>query len=198
MIPVPYYHKISHGEFVSLRRHLLCRTLELLQPVMLAEVEPTFDDAIASFLLTSFGASDDEHHLRLLHWLNFCKFITRKVNLNIEPHGYNEEDKEERRRCVRFAGVTIRYLSHTLVNQAVKIVVAVYTIDRHTALSFNLRVQMADRECQQLQLPCPDEVWESPQPLEDVVQAFAVRESCGITYSVRGLDLFGIFLPPSR
>jgi hypothetical protein len=113
---------ISHGEFISLRRHLLSRTLELLQPVMLAEVEPSFDDAVASFMLMAIGASDDENQHRLLHWSNFCKFIIRKLNLNIEPEGYDEEEKEERR---RYAGLAeaIKYLSYTWTYQIVEIVV---------------------------------------------------------------------------
>jgi hypothetical protein len=57
---------------------------------------------------------------------------------------------------------------------------------------------MTDRECQQLQLPCPDEAWESTVPLEEAVKEFAVEKSRGVNYVVRSLDFFGIFLPLSR
>jgi hypothetical protein len=89
---------ISHGEFISMRRLFLSQTLELIKPVMLGETEPTFDDAIVSVMLGSIGASNDENHLRLRHWTNFSKFIVRKLKLNIEPKGFDEEEKEERRR----------------------------------------------------------------------------------------------------
>lgn len=73
-----------------------------------------------------------------------------------------------------------------------------YTIDRHAALSFNLRPQTTDLECQTLQRPCPDDLWESEASLEEYHQVEKPNTLKGIVYSVQHLDLFGVLLPLSR
>jgi hypothetical protein len=61
-----------------------------------------------------------------------------------------------------------------------------------------MRPEMTDQECQDLQLPCPDELWESSFLLEDFTQRSESKHPNGITYTVLSLDLFGTLLPLSR
>lgn len=75
---------------------------------------------------------------------------------------------------------------------------ATYIIDRHSSLSFNLRFQMTDQRCQQLQLPCSDAIWESSLLLQECQREHFSTSPRGVGYKVHSLDLFGIFLPLLR
>jgi hypothetical protein len=76
------------------------------------------------------------------------------------------------------------------------------------SLSYGVSIFFADcgeenrrphyQECQDLQLPCPDELWESSFLLEDFTQRSESKHPNGITYTVLSLDLFGTLLPLSR
>ncbi|CZR63737.1 uncharacterized protein PAC_13634 [Phialocephala subalpina] len=171
----PVLLEVSSGKLITARRTFLSQTLKLLQPVLVGEIDPTFDDAITFFMLSSIGASENDTHLRLPHWLSFMKYSLRKLSLYAEVEGLDEEEKEERRR-LWWSG---------------------YTIDRHVALSFNLRPQTTDLECQTLQRPCPGDIWESDIFLEEYYQDAGNFPSKGITYSIQTLDLFGVLLPLS-
>ena len=91
---------ISHGELVTLRRGFLSRTMELLEPVMLGRIRPSFDDAVTAFVLTTIGASEDSKDTHQLHWLSFLFLTVRKLELDTEDESLDEEEKEEHRRCV--------------------------------------------------------------------------------------------------
>lgn len=67
---------------------------------MTGEADPSFDDAITFFVLSSIGASENDNHVKLPHWLSFMKYALRKLNLYVEVDGLDEETKEERRRYV--------------------------------------------------------------------------------------------------
>jgi hypothetical protein len=95
-VPLTY---LNHGERARLRNSLLAGCLQLLKPVFLAEIEPTFDDAVAVYFLCAIATSDNEKHGYLPQWLSHLKFLVKQLNLNIEPEGFDEESKEERRRC---------------------------------------------------------------------------------------------------
>ena len=90
----------SSSQFITMRRAFLSQTLKLLQPAMLGEFDPTFDDAITFFILSSIGASENDNHIRLPHWLSFMKYALRKLNLYAEVENLDEESREERRRFV--------------------------------------------------------------------------------------------------
>ena len=89
---------LNHGQFTCLRRKILSQVVQLMRPVLLAEVEPTFDDAITISLLVTIGICEDETYSYFPQWLAFFKFLVRKMNLCIEPDEFDEESKEERRR----------------------------------------------------------------------------------------------------
>ncbi|KAF8853852.1 hypothetical protein BDZ45DRAFT_706805 [Acephala macrosclerotiorum] len=163
--------EISSSKLITIRRAFLSQTLKLLQPVMVGELDPTFDDAITFFILTSIGASENDTHLRLPHWLSFMKYALRKLSLYTEVEGLGgEEEEEKERRRLWWTG---------------------YMIDRHSALSFNLRPQTTDLEYQMLQRPCPDDIWESDVLLVEYYPDARNEASKGIIYSVQTLDLFG-------
>lgn len=92
---------ISHADFISLRRGLLSRTLKLLEPLMLGDVQPSFDDGLTAFMLTSIGPSENDTESRLSHWLSFLSLTIRTLGINAETEGIDEEEKEERRRHVK-------------------------------------------------------------------------------------------------
>ena len=89
---------ISRSRLVTFRRMLLSITLKLLQPVLLGDVDPSFDDAITVSTLTGIGSSDNDNHFQLPNWLQVMKHYLKKLNLCAEPVGFDEEEKEERRR----------------------------------------------------------------------------------------------------
>lgn len=78
----------------------MSRTTRLLEPVMVGQAKPSFDDAVAAFMLTSIGASEDNTDAHLPHWLNFLFLTIRKLGLNTDDEALDDEEKEERRRCV--------------------------------------------------------------------------------------------------
>lgn len=94
---MPLAH-LNHGEKARMKNSLQSGALKLLGPVFLAEIEPSFDDAVAAFLLCSIATSDNEKHGYLPQWLSHLKFMVKQLNLNVEPEGFDEESKEERRR----------------------------------------------------------------------------------------------------
>lgn len=89
---------LIHGQKVRLRNALQSSALKLLEPVILANTEAEFDDAVAMFFLCSIATSDDDKHGFLPQWLSCLKFMVKQLNLNVEPDGFDEESKEERRR----------------------------------------------------------------------------------------------------
>lgn len=91
---------ISHGELVTLRRGFISRTMKLLEPVMLGEVKPSFDDAVTAFMLTAIGASEDSTDAHQPHWLSFLFLTVRKLGLDTEDETLDDEEKEEHRRYV--------------------------------------------------------------------------------------------------
>jgi hypothetical protein len=184
---------VSSSQLVTLRRAFLSHTLKLLQPVMIGEIDPSFDDAITFFILSSIGASENDNHVRLPHWLSFMKYALRKLNLYTEIEGLDEETREERRRYVLFLVDALM-----LNRDFLRLWWSGYTIDRHVALSFNLRPQTTDLECELLQRPCPDAVWESDASLQEYFETERPKFPRGIIYSVQSLDLFGVLLPLSR
>ncbi|RDW89167.1 hypothetical protein BP6252_01199 [Coleophoma cylindrospora] len=172
----PILPEMSNGQFVALRRGFLSRTLRMIQPALLGDVEPSLDDGFTSYFLTSIGPSEDETESNMAQWLLFMKLNAKKLNLNIDVVDANEEEKEERRRLWW----------------------AIYIIDRHAALSFNSRTQLTDLECSQLPRPCPDELWSTDVSLEDFkAQRLANNDMPGVTYTVNSIDMFGILLPIS-
>jgi len=92
------YLGMSHGQCIALRRGFLSKTMKLLQPVLLGDIEPTIDDAMTAFMLTSIGPSEDETESYLSQWLAFLKLTVKRLVLNVEPSDLNEEENEERRR----------------------------------------------------------------------------------------------------
>lgn len=95
--PIPI---MSNSQLIALRRGLLAKTIKLLPPILITEVEPSFDDAITSFMLASIGPSEDVTDLHMQEWLTMLKLYVTKLALNVEFEGDDEEEKEERRRCV--------------------------------------------------------------------------------------------------
>ncbi|KAH8659775.1 hypothetical protein BX600DRAFT_513447 [Xylariales sp. PMI_506] len=162
---------LNTGERARLRNALQSRALYLLEPVYLAENEPSFDEALATFLLCSIAASDNEKHPYLPHRLAQMKFMVKQLNLNLEPEGFDEESAEERRRFWWSAWI----------------------IDRHSSFSFNMRTVMVDADCQNLYRPCPDSLWDDKSPMVDS-HSLQSRQK-GVDYQVRFLDYFGILIP---
>lgn len=76
----------------------MSNALKLVEPVFLAQTEPTFDDVVAITLLCFTVTLDDQKHGYLPQWLSFLKFLVKQMNLDVEPEGFDEESKEERRR----------------------------------------------------------------------------------------------------
>jgi hypothetical protein len=91
------------GRLVAIRRALLSQTLKLLEPIMIGGTEPVFDDALTAFMLITIGASENDMHPKLLHWLNLLNYWLRKLNLCAEREGLGEEEKEERRRYAQLS-----------------------------------------------------------------------------------------------
>lgn len=89
---------LNHGELIRLRERSFSSALKLLEPVFLAHAEPTFDDALAVLLLCTIATHDDKKHGYLPQWLSFFKFLAKQMNLDLEPEGFDDESKEERRR----------------------------------------------------------------------------------------------------
>jgi hypothetical protein len=90
------------GQLVALRRGLLSKTIKLLQLVLLGDSEPSLDDAITCFIVSSIGPSEDETETNLAQWLAFMKLNVTILVLNAEAENVDEEEKEERRRCAEF------------------------------------------------------------------------------------------------
>jgi hypothetical protein len=91
---------LNHGSLVRLRNTLLSTALTLLKPVFLAEPESPFDDVVSLLQLCHIATSDDEKHGYLPQWLSQFKFLVKQMNFDVEPEGFDEESKEERRRLV--------------------------------------------------------------------------------------------------
>ena len=87
---------LNHGQLVCLRRQLFARAVELMQPVFLVEVGPTFDDIVALSNLLAIGISEEETPSSLSQWLAVLKCHVNKMNLFVNQEGFNEEVKEER------------------------------------------------------------------------------------------------------
>lgn len=94
----PIFPEMSNGQFVALRRGFLSRTLKMIQPALLGDVEPSLDDGFTSYFLTSIGPSEDETETNMAQWLAFMKLNAKKLDLNVDVVDANEEEKEERRR----------------------------------------------------------------------------------------------------
>lgn len=92
---------MGQGQLVALRRRLLSKTVKLLQPVLLGNPEPSLDDAITCFIVSSIGPSEDETETNMVQWLAFMKLKVKISVLNIEAEN-DEEEKEERRRYAEF------------------------------------------------------------------------------------------------
>lgn len=71
-------------------------------------------------------------------------------------------------------------------------------IDRHSALSFNLRPQLTDQEVEKVGLPVPDHDWEEDYALPTFAEDGRVSSSTIEPFSVRQMDMFGLFIPLSR
>ena len=67
-------------------------------------------------------------------------------------------------------------------------------LDRHVALSFNIRPQLTDQQCQNLQNPRPDTIWASSTPLEQYRHGTSAAPR-GVGYIVHSLDEFGLLVP---
>jgi xylanolytic transcriptional activator XlnR len=70
-------------------------------------------------------------------------------------------------------------------------------LDRHVALSFNIRPQLTDLQCQNIQLPCSDTIWACSIPIERNQHANGPTPR-GVGYTVRSLDEFGLLVPLMR
>ena len=70
---------------------------------------------------------------------------------------------------------------------------ATWIVDRHSALSFNLRTQLTEVSCQNLRRPVPDTLWES----SEVLPRDESPTIMGASHEVFHLDLFGVFIPLS-
>jgi hypothetical protein len=190
----PVLPALNYGEHMKMRRSFLSNAVELLQPLFLGKVESTFDDALAVYMLTAIAISEEETHSYLPQWLDFCKFLVKQMNLFIEPNRFDEESKEERRRC---ASSLIHLLENKLI-LCVRLWWATWIGDRHSALSFNLRTQLTELECQNLQRPYPDSIWELDSPLEPSLLDHKQARRIGVDTEIQDLDLFGIFIPLAR
>lgn len=94
----PLLPELIQGQLVRLQNSLHQQALLLLKPVFAAEATPSFDDAVALLLLCSIATSNNDNHGYLPHWLALLKFVVKQLNLHMEPEGFDEESKEERRR----------------------------------------------------------------------------------------------------
>lgn len=74
---------------------------------------------------------------------------------------------------------------------------AAYIIDRHSSLSFNSRPVITDQECYQLPTPCSDSIWDQTDPLPTGKNNTSYEADI-LSYAVRSLDMFGVFIPLSR
>ena len=59
-------------------------------------------------------------------------------------------------------------------------------------------MQLTDLDCQNLQRPCPDSIWESSSPLFPLPESSSISKALGTDCEIRDLDLFGIFIPLER
>lgn len=187
----------SHGELVTLRRAFISRTMRLLEPVMLGQAKLTFDDAVTAIMLCSIGASEDSTDKHQSQWLSFTFLAIRKLGPEIEDEVSDEEVNEEHRRFVELF-ISAHLFSEVNIQCDIRrLWWSVYMLDRHVALSFNIRPQLTDQQCQNLQVPCPDAIWASLTPLERNLHANnAVHR--GIGYTVRSLDEFELLVPLMR
>lgn len=92
--------ELNHGQLVCLRRRLFARAIHLMQPILLAEVEPTFDNLVTLSNLVVISISEDENHAFFTQWLTMLKCFVSKNRLCKEMDSLDEEAKEERRRYV--------------------------------------------------------------------------------------------------
>ncbi|OJJ50600.1 hypothetical protein ASPZODRAFT_55029 [Penicilliopsis zonata CBS 506.65] len=165
----------SLGELIALRRYLFDELVRRFHLRTLPDTHHILDDALTACIITSIAPSEQSVESSLQYWLVFLKFITQKMNLHIDAPGLSDEDREERHRLWW----------------------AVYIIDRHSALSFNNRPCIPDKECHQLPTPCSDLLWNNMGPLFEGLDASeCIRPPLG--YDVQSLDIFGVFLPLSK
>jgi hypothetical protein len=90
----------SNGEIVVIRRRLLSEVINRFHQISLPDSEPSFDDAITSFMVTSIAPSENDVHSNLPYGLAFLKYLVKKLDLHREAPGLSDEEKEERRRLV--------------------------------------------------------------------------------------------------
>lgn len=165
----------SISDLESLRRMLFSETLRLLQERLSHVGHETVDEAITVYIVTSICPSENAVHANGPYWLSQLKYLVKKLDLGTEDPTLDEEQNEERRRLWW----------------------ASWIIDRHTALSFNLRTQLTDQDCPNLLYPHADEVWESDEtlPLRDPHIAGNGHRT---PYHTAQPDFFGLYIPFAR
>ncbi|KFZ20702.1 hypothetical protein V502_03051 [Pseudogymnoascus sp. VKM F-4520 (FW-2644)] len=162
---------LSSAEFVLLRRRFLSVVLQLMKPVFGSSENVTFDDVLTTSMLVHIGTSEDRNETHVPFWLSMLKFMVLQQRLYVESKDLDAESAEERRRLWW----------------------ATWIVDRHSALSFNLRTQLTEVSCQNLRRPVPDTLWESSEPLSQIEGSMMI----GANHEVFDLDLFGVFIPLS-
>jgi hypothetical protein len=91
----PLVSYISRAEFLALRRGLVSRAVQMFDDQTSSDPNVSIDYAIASFMLTMIGPSDQSVHANVPRWVAMLKFTIQKLQLAGGHQSLHGEEAEE-------------------------------------------------------------------------------------------------------